>query len=103
MNTKRRELGVQRFRKSLDCKFGGAVDAEAGRAAVAADRGDVEDSPGTPGTHIRQHRAGHGQEAEYVGSVETLDLLSGCFLDSAQQAVASVVEQHVDLPEARDS
>ena len=52
--------------------------------------------------HVRQHRAGDVEQAEHVGGIELLGLLCARFLDRAQQAVAGIVDQHIDPAERLD-
>ena len=91
---------MQCLREGLHGELGRAVDAEAGTGAVSADGGDVEDAAGAPGTHVGQHSAGHGEQAEHVGSVDRLDLLRRRLLDRSDQTEAGIVEQDVDGAEA---
>ena len=54
----------------------------------------------TPRTHARQHRPGQREEAEHVGVELGTDLGLVALLDARLVAVARVVDQHVDAPEA---
>jgi hypothetical protein len=64
--------------------------------------GDVDDLPRALAAHDREHGAHHVHDAPEVRRELPLDLLGGKLLEVAEQAVAGVVDQHVDAAEPRD-
>ncbi len=53
-----------------------------------------------PLAHGRQHGAGDGVQAEHVGVEQGTHFVRAGFLHRAQQAVAGVVDEDIDAPEA---
>ncbi len=90
------------FRQAFDGELGRTIDAPAGIAEIAADRGKVQDVSRTLAAHIGQDGTGDLQEAEDIGGVKPFDFLGGCFLHGAEQAVTRIVSEDVDAAEAFD-
>ncbi len=96
-------LEGESFRKTFEGKLGGRVGAEAGKGELTADAADVDDGAGALGAEGRQEGAGDGDGAEEVGFKLGAEFGFGGFFDSADGAIAGVVDEHVDATEVSES
>jgi len=102
VNAERRELRGERLGKSLDGKFGRAVNAPAYVRLVTADRRKIDEMSRAAGAHVREHSAGYVEQPEDVCLEDTFHLLSAGPFNAAQQTEACTVHEHVDPAVARD-
>ena len=54
---------------------------------------EFDDVARTLAAHMRQHRAGDAEQAEYIRAEQLVRLRRAGFLDRAEQAVAGIVDQ----------
>ncbi|CUK19794.1 Uncharacterised protein [Achromobacter sp. 2789STDY5608615] len=96
----RRGFQRQRLGQAADRELGGAVGAPAGAAAIETeDRRDIEYVPRALGAQARHHRAHHVQHAEHVDIEAAAQGVVGQRFQRPGQAVAGVVDHHVDAAE----
>ncbi|MCY1536183.1 hypothetical protein D9M68_716290 [compost metagenome] len=89
-------LGCKAFGKTHDGELRGAVDRHAGNALEAGDRGDVDEVPAPLGAHVGQCRLADFDQAKEVGFHLLAKLGIADLFDSAREAIAGVVDHHVD-------
>jgi hypothetical protein len=90
------DLGRERLGEADHRELGRRVHAPAVGTAVAADRGDIENPPGSLCPHEGQHRTGHVHQSEQICVELGADFVGGGLLERAELAVPGVVHQHVD-------
>ncbi|KVM29930.1 hypothetical protein WJ54_11460 [Burkholderia ubonensis] len=102
MNTKWCQFLIQSLGQPFHSELRRRVDAKASRTAIATDRRNIQDVPSALCAHVRQDCSRDVEQAKNIGAVEPFDLVRSRFLDGAQQAETSIVQQHVDPSEALD-
>jgi hypothetical protein len=90
----------QDFREALDSPLGGRVGGPAGRAQPPAHRGDLDEVAGALLAQQRDGGLGDDDRAEQVGVDLLTEVLQRSVLDRADVAVAGVVDDDVQPPNA---
>src|SRR5580692_3997655 len=101
MNAERPYLQPQRLAETFEREFGSAVETLKGNRDKAADGSDIDDVPGVPLAHDRQHGSAHSQDAEKVHLELFARFVDGCVFNRARNSKSGVVYQRVQPSLAR--
>ena len=102
LDPERADFLGKRFREPHDAELRGGVEAGARVADESSDRRDVDDVSRTALAHRRQHRLGHGDQAEHIGLELGAIALLVRLLDRGEVAIARVVDEHVEAARPLD-
>ena len=99
MHAERLELERQALVEALEPELRRGVQADEREPGDPGRRGDPDHVPGPLRTHHRRHRLRDPQRPEEVGLDDLARLGLGGLFDRSVQAVAGVVDEHIDAPE----
>jgi len=95
-DSERRDFPGEGLRNPFHRHLRGCVIATAGIRRHGGHGSDVDDVPAALGPQARKRGLDYPACTVEVDGKYMLDLVVGCFLDGAQQAVAGIVDDHVD-------
>ena len=101
LDTERADLEPQSLAERLEGELGGRVVGQHRRHDASRQRRDVDDLAAAAAAHAGQDGLDHPPRPERVGVELAPQLLLGAELGRPVQAVAGVVDQHVDAAVAR--
>src|SRR6185437_13323087 len=102
-NAERCDFGGERFRESLDCKFGALVITPAGRGGKPADRRQIEDVSAALLAHVGEQSTRDADEAEDIGVEDRHVFVFRSLLDGSDNAVSGVVDENINRAKTRHS